>query len=257
MTLALAYDIDALADKAPAPARGLADAPAEQQRAVHLHHRLRGAQGQPEGHPGLGRPRAARRRGHHAEPEDLRRRALELPGRLGLRAARRPAATRRRRGSSSPASSRTCRCSTPGRAAPPPPSPSAASATCSSPGRTRRSSLTKEVGKDQFEIVVPSVSILAEPPVAVVDKVRRQARHARRGGGLPRSSSTPTEGQEIAAKHYFRPRSPDGRREARQPVSPACSLFTIDEVFGGWAQGAEGALRRRRHLRPALSAEAR
>ena len=73
----------------PSPAgpdqRRLAEAAPEQQRALHLDDRLPGAQGQPEGHPGLARPGEAGRRGHHAEPEDLRRRALELPGRLGLR----------------------------------------------------------------------------------------------------------------------------------------------------------------------------
>ena len=63
----------------------------------------------------------------------------------------------------------TCRCSTPARAARPPPSRSAASATCCSPGRTRRSSRSKELGEDQFDIVLPSISILAEPTVALVE----------------------------------------------------------------------------------------
>ena len=93
VTLALAYDIDAIADKAKLLPAELAEAPAQQQRAVHLDHRVPGAQGQPEGHQGLGRPGQARRRGDHAEPEDLGRRALELPGRLGLRAASSRAAT--------------------------------------------------------------------------------------------------------------------------------------------------------------------
>ena len=64
-----------------------------------------------------------------------------------------------------------CRCWTPARAAPPSPSPSAASATCCSPGRTRPGLARKEFGADEFDIVYPSLSILAEPPVAVVDKV--------------------------------------------------------------------------------------
>ena len=95
--------------------------------------------GNPKGHQGLGRPGEAGRRRDHAEPQDLRRRALELPGGLGLRARRSTAPTakaarlRRRR------STRTCRCSIPARAARPPPSSSAASATCCSPGRTRPS----------------------------------------------------------------------------------------------------------------------
>ena len=114
-----------------AAAAGLADAPAAQQLALHLDDRVPGAQGQPEGHPGLGRSGQARRRGDHAQPEDLGRRALELPRGLGLCAAARPAATRRRRKRVRRAScSRTCRCSTPARAARRPPSSSAASATC-------------------------------------------------------------------------------------------------------------------------------
>ena len=79
----------------------------------------------------------AGRRRDHAQSEDLGRRALELSGGLGLRAEQ-PTATRPRRSAFvDEAVSRTCRCSTPARAARPPPSPSAASATCCSPGRTR------------------------------------------------------------------------------------------------------------------------
>ena len=70
-----------------APAGQLAGAPAEQQLAVHLDHRVPGAQGQPEEDQGLGRPRATGRRRDHAEPEDLGRRALEPHGGLGLGAA--------------------------------------------------------------------------------------------------------------------------------------------------------------------------
>ena len=62
VTLALAYDIDAIADKAKLIPRRLAEAPAAQQRALHLDHRVPGAQGQPEEHQGLGRPGQARRR---------------------------------------------------------------------------------------------------------------------------------------------------------------------------------------------------
>ena len=71
-------------------------AAAEQQLPVHVDDRVPGPQGEPEADQGLGRPREARRRGDHAEPEDLRRRALELPGRVGLRARASSAATRRR-----------------------------------------------------------------------------------------------------------------------------------------------------------------
>ncbi len=94
VTLALESDIDAIAEKTgkiPADWRG---APAQQLLALHLDHRLPGAQGQSQGHQGLGRPGQGRRPDHHAEPEDLRRRTLELSRRLGLG----PQAVRRRRG---------------------------------------------------------------------------------------------------------------------------------------------------------------
>ena len=119
VTLALAYDIDAIADKPGCMPDELAEAPARQQRALHLDDRVPGAQGQPEGHQGLGRSRQAGRRGDHAEPQDLGRRALELPGGVGLCAE---AAVRRRgegEGLRRARSTRTCRCSTPARAARP------------------------------------------------------------------------------------------------------------------------------------------
>ena len=83
VTLALAYDIDAIAD------RGLIAAdwqkkPAAQCRALHLDDRVPGAQGQSEGRQGLGRPGKARHQGDHPESEDLGRRALELSRGVGL-----------------------------------------------------------------------------------------------------------------------------------------------------------------------------
>ena len=102
VTLALAYDIDELHDKAKL-------IPADwQKRLPHnsapytSHHRVPGAQGQPEGHQGLGRPGQARRVGDHAQPQDLRRRALELPGGLGLCAEEDRRRREARRRSSSP-----------------------------------------------------------------------------------------------------------------------------------------------------------
>ena len=90
VTLALAYDIDAIADRGLLAA-GLAEAAAAERLALHLDDRVPGPQGQPEEHQGLGRSREAGRQGDHAESEDLRRRALELPRRLGLRAEEVPA----------------------------------------------------------------------------------------------------------------------------------------------------------------------
>ena len=153
------------------PAGRLADAAAQQQLALHLDDRVPGPQGEPEGHQGLGRPGQAGRLGHHAEPEDLGRRPLELPGGLGLGAA--PAGRQRGQGQGVRRASctRTCRCSTPAPAARPRPSWSAASATCCSPGRTRRCWRSRSWARASSRSSRPSLSILAEPPVAVVDKV--------------------------------------------------------------------------------------
>jgi sulfate/thiosulfate transport system substrate-binding protein len=88
-----------------------------------------------------------------------------------------------------------------------------------------------EFGKDQFEIVVPSISILAEPPVAVVD--RNVAKHgtAKEAEAYLRFLYSP-EGQELAAKHYYRPRSAEVAARYKQQF-PDMQLVTIDE-FGGW-----------------------
>jgi sulfate transport system substrate-binding protein len=91
----------------------------------------------------------------------------------------------------------------------------------------------KELGKGQFQIVVPTVSILAEPPVAVVDKVaiRRGTTDIARAY-LEYLYSKP--GQEIVAKHYYRPR--DAKVAAKYAsVFPKLNLVTIAD-FGGWAK---------------------
>ena len=90
----------------------------------------------------------------------------------------------------------------------------------------------EEMGKDKFEIVVPSVSILAEPSVAVVDKgVDKRGTRAAAEAYLQFLYTE--EGQEIAAKHHFRPRRPEvGAKHASE--FPQVSLFTIDGMFGGW-----------------------
>jgi len=92
----------------------------------------------------------------------------------------------------------------------------------------------RELQKGQLEIVAPSVSILAEPPVAVVDRVA--ARHNTRAVAQAYLEYLYTpEGQEIAARHYYRPRlAAVADRYASQ--FPKLTLFTIDEVFGGWAK---------------------
>jgi sulfate transport system substrate-binding protein len=89
-----------------------------------------------------------------------------------------------------------------------------------------------ELGSDKFEIVNPSVSILAEPPVTVVDKVvdKRGTREVAQGYLEYLYSD---EGQEIIAKHYYRPRS-EAAASKYAGQFPQIALFTIDEVFGGW-----------------------
>ena len=90
----------------------------------------------------------------------------------------------------------------------------------------------KELGQDKFEIVVPTLSILAEPPVAVVDKVvKRHGNESVAQGYLQFLYSD--QGQEIAAKHFYRPTHP-AIAQKYSAQFPKINLFTIDEVFGGW-----------------------
>ena len=94
-----------------------------------------------------------------------------------------------------------------------------------------------ELGQGQFEIVVPSVSILAEPPIALVDRVvDRRGTRAVAQAYLDYLYSE--EGQEIAAKHYYRPRleSVSAKYAVQFPMVP---LFTIKELFGDWQQAQQ------------------
>jgi sulfate transport system substrate-binding protein len=90
-----------------------------------------------------------------------------------------------------------------------------------------------ELGKDKLEVVVPSVSILAEPPVAVVDQVVDRHRTRKAAEAYLQFLYT-REGQEIAAKHYYRPRS-EAVAAANADRFPRIALFTIDDTFNGWA----------------------
>ena len=89
-----------------------------------------------------------------------------------------------------------------------------------------------QLGKDKFEIVTPSISILAEPPVSIVDKVA--AKH-----GTTEVATAylkflySEEGQEIGAKNYYRPQSPQALAKYANQF-PKLKLFTIDDAFGGW-----------------------
>jgi sulfate/thiosulfate-binding protein len=103
----------------------------------------------------------------------------------------------------------------------------------------------KELGVGKFEVVAPSISILAEPPVAVVDKVA--GKHGTRDVARAYLEYLYSEtGQEIAARHFYRPRMASvAAKYAAQ--FPKLNLVTIDESFGGWKKAhaehfADGAL---------------
>lgn len=90
-----------------------------------------------------------------------------------------------------------------------------------------------ELGPGKFQIVVPSISILAEPPVAIVDKVVDQ-RGTRGVATAYLEFLYSEEGQKIVARHHYRPRSA-AALQAPGVTFEEVKLFTIDEVFGGWA----------------------
>jgi sulfate transport system substrate-binding protein len=94
-----------------------------------------------------------------------------------------------------------------------------------------------ELGRDKFEIVVPSLSILAEPSVAVVDKVvDRKGTRSVAEAYLKFLYSK--EAQEIEAQHQFRPRD-KAVAAKHQAQFPKLTLFTIDKVFGGWRKAQD------------------
>ncbi|MDQ7990265.1 MAG: sulfate ABC transporter substrate-binding protein [Candidatus Dactylopiibacterium sp.] len=90
----------------------------------------------------------------------------------------------------------------------------------------------KELGPDKFDIVTPSLSILAEPPVSVVDKVVDKRGTRKVAEAYLKYLYSPV-GQEIAAKNYYRPTDPAIAKKYEQQFAHT-KLVTIDEVFGGW-----------------------
>lgn len=94
----------------------------------------------------------------------------------------------------------------------------------------------KEFGADSFDIVTPSLSILAEPPVAVVDVVVDK-KGTRREAEAYLNYLYSAEGQALAAKHFYRPSRPDLVAAGSGPELPKLDLVTIDDpLFGGWAK---------------------
>ncbi|MDE9435978.1 sulfate ABC transporter substrate-binding protein [Xenorhabdus bovienii] len=96
---------------------------------------------------------------------------------------------------------------------------------------------THALAQGKFEIVTPSLSILAEPTVAVVDKVVDKRGTRELATEYLKYLYSPV-GQEIAAKNYYRPRD-KAIAEKHHAVFPVLKLFTIDEVFGGWDKAQE------------------
>ena len=95
----------------------------------------------------------------------------------------------------------------------------------------------KELGPDKVEIVVPRLSILAEPPVAVVDKVVDR-RNTRKVAEAYLKFLYTDEGQELIAKNYYRPTV---EKEAKKYAAqfPKVALFTVNELFGGWTKAQQ------------------
>ncbi|MHA3048524.1 sulfate ABC transporter substrate-binding protein [Acinetobacter sp. ANC 4641] len=90
------------------------------------------------------------------------------------------------------------------------------------------------LGKDKYQIIYPSVSILAEPSVAIVDKTVDKDGNRLLAKGYLNFLYSP-QGQALAAKYNFRPRNAQAAQKYAYKF-PKIKLFTIDQVFGGWAK---------------------
>ena len=95
----------------------------------------------------------------------------------------------------------------------------------------------KEFGADKFEIVAPPLSILAEPPVAVVDKVVDKHGTRKVAEAYLNYLYSP-QGQEIAGRNFYRPRLPEVAKKYEKQF-PTMQLLTIDKDFGGWKQAQQ------------------
>ncbi|WP_371930134.1 sulfate ABC transporter substrate-binding protein [Bradyrhizobium sp. CCGUVB1N3] len=92
----------------------------------------------------------------------------------------------------------------------------------------------KEFGPEKFEIVAPPLSILAEPPVTIVDKVADK-KGTRNAADAYLQYWYTKEGQEIAARNFYRPRDSEVAKKYENAFAKV-ELFTIDDVFGGWTK---------------------
>jgi len=94
------------------------------------------------------------------------------------------------------------------------------------------------LGPDNFEIVVPSVSIRAEPPVTVVDRFAEKHGTRAIAQAYLEYLYSPA-GQRLAAKHYYRPVAPEYADPTDLKRFPDLKLFTVDDVFGGWQKAQQ------------------
>jgi sulfate transport system substrate-binding protein len=106
--------------------------------------------------------------------------------------------------------------------------------------------IKKEFGEDQFEIVVPSLSILAEPPVAVLEQNAKEHGTAEVAKAYLEYLYSPA-GQKLVAKNFYRPIKPELADKADLARFPNIQLFKIDDVFGSWRKAqaehfADGAI---------------
>jgi sulfate transport system substrate-binding protein len=92
----------------------------------------------------------------------------------------------------------------------------------------------ESLGADEFEVVVPSGSILAEPPVALVDVVARRKGTTGVASEYLKYLYSP-EAQDVVGQHHYRPSSPEAAAKYAGKF-PKLELFTIEERFGGWAK---------------------
>jgi sulfate/thiosulfate-binding protein len=95
-----------------------------------------------------------------------------------------------------------------------------------------------QLGPDKFDIVVPSISILAEPPVTIVDKWVDKHGTRKVAQAYLEYLYSPT-GQRLAAKHYYRPVSPQYADEKDLARFPDVERVSIDDVFGGWQKAQQ------------------
>ena len=96
----------------------------------------------------------------------------------------------------------------------------------------------KNLGEDKYEMVAPSVSILAEPSVGVVDSNAKKHGTTELATAYREHLYSPI-GQQLAARHFYRPRDTSAVDAETLKRFPEIELFTIDEVFGGWAKATE------------------